>query len=162
MAQRSASYLLVSSVMSSAGAPGVSIDVHTVGSLGQPTPIGIGQDHTRTLYAGFWGLIRKLILSDAPAPEALLYQLFQNAPNPFNPATVIEFMVAEAGPVRLEIYDLRGTHVRTLVAEDLPVGLHQVSWDGRDDAGRGVASGVYCYRLRAGRFGAVRKMMLLK
>jgi hypothetical protein len=128
--------------MSAAGAPGTSASVHTVGSLGQPTPIGIGQDNTQTLYAGFWGLIRRLILTDAPAPEAMLHQLFQNAPNPFNPATVIEFVVAEAGPVRLEVYDLRGTRVRTLVAADLPAGPHRTSWDGR--------------------FGAVRKMMLLK
>ncbi|MCB1182979.1 S8 family serine peptidase [bacterium] len=84
------------------------------------------------------------------------------APNPFNPATRIGYTLEAAGPVHLAVYDLRGALVRTLVAGDRPAGAHEVAWDGRDDAGRAVAGGVYAVRLRAGDGEQVRKVALVK
>ncbi|MCH7548922.1 MAG: T9SS type A sorting domain-containing protein [Candidatus Krumholzibacteriota bacterium] len=88
--------------------------------------------------------------------------LAQNVPNPFNPTTRISFMLAERTPVRLSIYDPIGRLVVTLVDDVRGQGSHSVNWDGRDKAGNRVGSGVYFYRLTAGRFHATRKMLLIK
>jgi hypothetical protein len=72
-------------------------------------------------------------------------------PNPFNPKTTVHFGVTTRGPAQLVIYDVRGRVVRVLVDEpDIAPGIHQAAWDGRDDQGRAVASGVYLAQLRAG------------
>jgi hypothetical protein len=83
-------------------------------------------------------------------------------PNPFNPQTRIAFDLAAPGAVKLEVYDLQGTRVRTLVDEARAAGRHEVAWDGRDDAGRAVASGMYMARLAAGEVREMKKMVLLK
>ena len=83
-------------------------------------------------------------------------------PNPFNPATVIPFFLPESGPVELTVYDVTGARVRTLVAGDLPRGEHTARWDGRDERGNLVASGVYLYRLATASASLSRKMVLLK
>ena len=93
-------------------------------------------------------------------PAALA--LGQNHPNPFNPRTTISFGLAEAGPATLAVYDVGGRRVRTLVSGSLAAGQHHVVWDGRGDAGRALASGVYFYRLEAGGEVLGRKMLLLK
>ncbi len=88
--------------------------------------------------------------------------LHPNHPNPFNPTTTIRFELAARGRASLRIYDVRGAHVRTLFDESRDAGPGTATWDGRDDAGRGVASGVYLYRLNAGGESRTRKMVLLK
>jgi uncharacterized repeat protein (TIGR01451 family) len=88
--------------------------------------------------------------------------LHPNQPNPFNPVTTIQFELSTAGATRLEIFDVAGRRVRTLVDEPLPEGPHAVVWNGRDDGGRAVASGQYFYRLDAGAFHQTRRMTLLK
>jgi hypothetical protein len=93
-----------------------------------------------------------------PAANALA----QNSPNPFNPTTAIRFAIAKAGRVDLVVYDVRGARVRTLASGEKPAGAQTVYWDGRDDAGRPVASGVYVCRLASGSFTDSRKMILLK
>ncbi len=92
------------------------------------------------------------------------YGLFQNYPNPFNPSTVIPFDVPEhsEGPLCLAIYDLRGRRVRTLVRGDIAPGRHTVYWNGRDNRGGRVPSGVYIYRLRTSGFTATRRMLLVQ
>jgi len=85
-----------------------------------------------------------------------------NYPNPFNPITQIRFELPQSEKVYLDIYNVHGQRVRRLVKADYPAGPHVVQWDGRDDAGKGVASGVYFYRLSAGAFTQTRKMLLLK
>jgi hypothetical protein len=90
------------------------------------------------------------------------FELRQNAPNPFNPTTVISYMLPERGRVTVEVYNIAGRLVRTLVDEEQEPGLRSVTWDGTDDAGRGVASGVYLYRVDAGDHSAKRRMVLLK
>ncbi len=98
----------------------------------------------------------------APELPAVRYALQPNHPNPFNPNTLIRYSLAVPGRVDLRVYDLRGRLVRTLVAADRPAGWQQAVWDGRDDAGIAVASGVYFYRLESGSFLRSRKMLLLK
>ncbi|HXV12764.1 MAG TPA: PKD domain-containing protein [Candidatus Krumholzibacteria bacterium] len=93
------------------------------------------------------------------------FRLYQNHPNPFNPQTSIRFDVpAEAGrvPVTLAIYSVRGERIRTLLHEERAPGIYSVTWDGRDQNGVAVGSGVYFYSLRAGDFTSSRRMVLLK
>ncbi|MGB8657129.1 MAG: SBBP repeat-containing protein [Candidatus Zixiibacteriota bacterium] len=90
------------------------------------------------------------------------FALSQNYPNPFNPTTKIEFTLSKSGFVTLQIYDVMGRKVRTLVAENLPSGYKSVIWDGKNDAGKDVASGVYFYQLKVGDFSEPKKMVLLK
>jgi subtilisin-like proprotein convertase family protein len=85
-----------------------------------------------------------------------------NYPNPFNPSTTIRFDVPRPGHVQLEIFDVAGRLVRTLVDTRLPAATHDVVWDGRDGRGRGVASGVFYYRLTTADGSATAKMLLLK
>ena len=93
--------------------------------------------------------------------KPISFKLNQNYPNPFNPGTVISYQLPEAVPVRLEIYNSLGQRVRTLVDDLQEAGPHGLVWDGRDDSGRGLASGVYLYRLVAGSFTESRKMVLV-
>lgn len=94
------------------------------------------------------------------APRALA--LAANAPNPFNPQTRIAFTVDRTGPVRLEVFDLQGRLVRTLVNEPLVSGDHAVLWDGQTADGSPAASGTYVYRLSANDQVLAHKMTLLK
>ena len=98
----------------------------------------------------------------AALPKAMA--LAQNSPNPFNPSTTISFTVAEGSAVHvsLKIYDLRGHLVRTLVNEVRDASTYNVFWDGTNEVGRLVSSGVYFYRMQAGDFNQTRKMVLLK
>jgi len=90
------------------------------------------------------------------------FTLEQNYPNPFNPATAIRFQLSAAGNVSLKIYDVLGRQVATLVSGTRTAGSHVVQWDGRDDRGQAVSSGVYLYQLATGASVVTRKMMLTK
>ena len=91
------------------------------------------------------------------------FALLQNFPNPFNPDTTIGYELAESADVTLQIYNVVGQVVRTLMAaESQSVGRYQVRWDGMDDRGMPVSSGIYFYQISAGKFQDVRKLMLLK
>ncbi|RMI09018.1 MAG: T9SS C-terminal target domain-containing protein [Calditrichaeota bacterium] len=109
------------------------------------TPVGIGEDQ--------------------PGQLAYQFELKQNYPNPFNPTTQITYTVP-AGyrhvPVQLVIYNQLGQQVRTLVNAPRQPGRYTVTWDGRDDAGNRVSSGIYFYRLQIGDLRAVRKMALIR
>jgi len=88
--------------------------------------------------------------------------LDKNYPNPFNPETTIRFSTKEAGQVRLSIYNLKGQLIRNLVDENKAAGQHRVIWNGKDDRGSNVASGIYFYRMDATNYSATKKMMLMK
>jgi len=90
------------------------------------------------------------------------FSLAPNYPNPFNPSTTIAYQLPTRAPVALEIYSLLGQRVRHLVEQVQVAGQHAVTWDGKDDAGRAVASGVYLYRLSTGRHDLTRTMVLAK
>jgi len=88
--------------------------------------------------------------------------LLQNSPNPFNPITTIRFTLDRAQPVTLSIYNARGRLIVTLIDELRSAGVHDVQWDGSDRAGSSVSSGVYFYRMKAGKTSHSRRMVLLK
>lgn len=101
------------------------------------------------------------------SPGGLL--LYRNYPNPFNPSTNLGFRIADRGFARLEVFDVAGGKVATLVERELPPGEHTFRWDGRNEAGEAAASGIYLYRLRVSSPGAnggeyiqVRKMILIR
>lgn len=83
-------------------------------------------------------------------------------PNPFNPQTTVEYMLAADDPVRIVIYDARGSMVRSLVDQRMPAGGHRVMWNGIDQAGRPVSSGIYFVKMVAGSHVESRKLVLLK
>ena len=89
-------------------------------------------------------------------------RLEQNFPNPFNPQTTIAFSIQKASNVHLSIYDVTGSRVRDLVDEKRVPGAYRVVWDGLNQSGNSVASGVYFYKLTAGTFTSAKKMVLLK
>lgn len=90
------------------------------------------------------------------------FRLEQNIPNPFNSQTTIGFSLVQDAPVELAIYNLSGQRVATLVDGQRMAGRYSVQWDGRDDTGYALASGVYLYRLRSGRHVETRKLLLLQ
>jgi hypothetical protein len=90
------------------------------------------------------------------------FDISQNYPNPFNPETNIDFAVAKPSYVTVGVYDLLGQEVKTLVAEEKATGTYSLRWNGLDNLGRSVPSGMYLYRMTAGSYSATRKMMLLK
>ena len=94
-----------------------------------------------------------------PVPNSLA----QNIPNPFNPSTSIRYSVSQSGPVSIRVYNAAGALVRTLVSAPHGPGVYHVRWDGTDDAGRHLGSGVYFYRIEsAGGFRDAKKLILLK
>ncbi len=121
-----------------------------------------GVPHVRDLTPEFVG---GQVSLNARTPGLALpteFTLSQNVPNPFNPSTQVSFALPTAAKVNLSIYNVLGQHVKTLVDTDMRAGYQTVTWDGTDNTGHTVASGVYFYKLNAGDFTATKKMMMLK
>lgn len=120
--------------------------------------------------AGNWGnatALNVIVLGGAASVDGSgsiprVFALYSNAPNPFNPLTTIRFDMPRSAQVHLEILDVSGRRVRTLVDGTVDAGARSVVWDGRDGSGQPVGSGMYFYKLDAGDFHATRKMTLLK
>ncbi len=85
-----------------------------------------------------------------------------NYPNPFNPTTTISFSLEEKAQVSLTIFNQRGQKVRELLNEQMPAGNHHLIWNGTDDNGNGVGSGIYYYRMKSGKYSSTRKMIMMK
>ncbi len=90
------------------------------------------------------------------------FKLLQNYPNPFNPATTLSFELEFPSPVTLKIYNTKGQLVRTLVNDKLSAGAHSVRWDGRNQQGAALASGIYVWQIQAGFLTKTKKMTLLQ
>ncbi len=99
---------------------------------------------------------------DDPANRPTAFILGQNHPNPFNPVTTIEYNLPFRAPVTIEVFNTLGQKVRTLVNETKPAGQYRIEWDGHDNSGRMVATGVYLYRFNAGDVEQTRKMLFIK
>jgi hypothetical protein len=99
---------------------------------------------------------------DQAIPALPLIALGANYPNPFNPETTVSFSLGVSTPVSLEVYNLKGQKVKTLANGSLPAGKHQIVWNGRDDSGREVSSGVYFIRLSGNGRSFTRKAVLMK
>ncbi|MFW5628129.1 MAG: choice-of-anchor J domain-containing protein, partial [Candidatus Cloacimonadaceae bacterium] len=98
---------------------------------------------------------------DEIAP-VVVTELKSNYPNPFNPETTIGFSVKENGPVSVSVYNVKGQLVRNLVNDVRAAGNHSVVWNGKDNNGRDVSSGVYYYKMNAGKYSSTKKMVLMK
>jgi hypothetical protein len=85
------------------------------------------------------------------------FELHQNYPNPFNPSTKIGFRIADFGLVSLKVFDVLGREVRTLASEELKAGSYETTFDAS-----GLASGVYFYRLQAGKFVSTKRLLLMR
>ncbi len=135
-------------------------------SLGQSIT-GVQATADTILYTGFWN---PWVVQMTPVEweeEDLTqrpgeFDLRQNYPNPFNPTTVIEYALPKASFVKIRIYNILGQKVRHLVDEPQEPGYKKIHWDGKDDGGNEVSSGVYFYRIEAGDFVECKKMTLLK
>jgi hypothetical protein len=99
-----------------------------------------------------------LTASTAPIRDALN----QNWPNPFNPTTWIQYSISSDRQVKLKVYDVLGRTVKTLVDEFKSRNHYRILWDGTNDSGEAVASGIYFYQIQAGSYNATRKMVLLR
>ena len=98
-----------------------------------------------------------------PPQHAYQTRLLPNTPNPFNPSTSIHYEIARESHARVDVFDARGAHIRTLIDAVQPAGSHRVEWNGTDAGGVLLSSGVYFYRLVVdGRVVETRKMALLK
>ncbi|MBU4486848.1 MAG: M6 family metalloprotease domain-containing protein [Candidatus Delongbacteria bacterium] len=99
-------------------------------------------------------------IEDGTVPSST--KLYGNYPNPFNPETMISFDLYENTEVRLDIFDMKGSLVRTLLSKDLPAGNHKVSWDGKDNSGNSLSSGVYYINLMTGKENFTHKSLMIK
>ena len=97
------------------------------------------------------------IRKDTRLPEE--YSLFQNYPNPFNPSTKIRYSIPLGANVEIKVYDILGREIAVLVKEYKPAGNYEVEFT---TAGKGISSGIYFYKLTAGNFSSVKKLVLLK
>jgi len=120
------------------------------------------RDNTDYILRQFFGEPYVVAAAEEDARVARRLHLSQNFPNPFNPATTIRFELPAPLDVRLSVYDVRGREVARIVDGPMAAGRHAGVWNGRDDKGKAVASGIYWYRLQAGKETLSRKMVLLK
>ncbi|MGH8004849.1 MAG: FlgD immunoglobulin-like domain containing protein, partial [Limisphaerales bacterium] len=106
-----------------------------------------------------------LISTDAPDGKSnrpLRFELLQNYPNPFNPSTTIRYSLSKREKVALEVFNLAGQRVKHLADQEQAAGEHTVVWDGKDEKGKALPSGVYFYRLKGKEFSETKKMIFLK
>jgi hypothetical protein len=106
-----------------------------------------------------------ILKPDEPAAESILseeFDLSQNYPNPANPSSTINFKLPESGKVSLRIFNILGQEVKTLVDEHREAGSYTFIWDGKNNRGLSVPSGIYLYTIKAGDNVVTKKLMLLK
>ncbi len=154
----SAQYSIPYSVLGNGGGEASDSSYNVNGTVGQPA-IGAVSDSSYTNGVGFWYLQNYLLTGIQSKPDKVPtnFQLYQNYPNPFNPSTIISYQLAKKSQVTLTIYDILGRRVATLVNQNENAGSYDVRFDGS-----ALASGVYFYRLEAGSYSQIKKLMLLK
>ena len=159
-------YQLQAAVIGAAGSQGSSSGFLCRGTLGQPVTVGEGTTAGPAVRPGFWAAPRLLtaVAQDIPESASPMQRtvLLPNFPNPFNPSTTIQYTLAEETMVSLTVFNINGREVRMLTDETMQPGPHEAVWDGKDNHGRDVGSGLYFYLLHAGDFQDTRKMVLLK
>ncbi|MBM3320332.1 MAG: hypothetical protein FJY73_06620 [Candidatus Eisenbacteria bacterium] len=124
------------------------------------TMIFVQKQSTKKIFQAAYAPVSPVV--DVAEGAPLRVVLEPNAPNPFNPATVIRFHLDRGSPVRLAVYGLAGDLVRELLSGNAEAGAHEAVWDGRDRLGREAGSGVYFYRLDAEKASFGRKMILVR
>jgi C1A family cysteine protease len=148
---------------SSSGIDSYILDMH--GYPGGPFDVwfDIGcEDICYNVYASGENLVLDRDITGDEVPDVTTFALAQNYPNPFNPYTEIKYEIPASCRVRLKIFDVSGRLIRTLVDGHREKGRHSELWDGREENGRPVASGIYFYRLETGRYSETKRMVLLR
>ena len=146
--------LLEGRVRLSAGQPAVGAQVRLFDLTDLRRSVG-----TTTDAAGYFALSLQTLSGGTALP--IDFALGQNYPNPFNPSTVIPYQLSAAGHVRLEVFNILGQRLATLVDAERSAGTYTAQWDGTDAAGRAVGAGVYIYRLSSGGMTESRRMVLV-
>jgi hypothetical protein len=126
---------------------------------------GTQSGHEGWLRPGAWGFLEVIngpTAIDEELEQSLTFELYSNYPNPFNPTTTIRYQVPKVTDVTIEIYDILGHKIRTLVDGQKTPGKHKAEWDGRNSAGKSVSSGIYFYTLKTVEFTKTHKMMLIR
>ena len=144
--------LLEGRVLLSSGAPAGGARVRLFAELGRSLRVTTDE-------SGYFAFPLTALRRAAPLPARL--QLGQNYPNPFNPSTIIPYQLPAPARVRLEVFNILGQRVATLVDGERPAGFHTAAWNATEASGRGVGSGVYLYRLLGGGERLTRSMVLL-
>lgn len=108
--------------------------------------------------------LQKNNTTDIPGNENMVYsyKLEQNYPNPFNPSTIISYNIAKSGNVKLQVYDILGREIKTLINKEQNPGNYNITWDGKDNFGYSLPSGIYLYSIISGDFILTKKMVLIK
>jgi hypothetical protein len=146
-----------SGVIASGGGMMESSSYKVTGTIGQPA-IGISANQINQLISGFWYEV--LTPTNAEEEKDFLpakFQLEQNYPNPFNPSTVIRYGLPKTSNVIIEVFDITGQRIEKLVNEEKPAGYYEVTFNASN-----LASGMYFYRIQAGAFTLIKKMILLR
>jgi hypothetical protein len=122
----------------------------------------VALDGTSQFYGPLTVTIGDPAQEPVPPVVPMVTKLYNAFPNPFNPNTNIRYSLKEVGKVKIEIYNMKGQKIKTFTQEHNSPGYYQVSWDGRDENGRSVASGIYLYRLTTANYTSAKKMVLAK
>jgi hypothetical protein len=157
-------YTLFPDAIAAAGGLAASDSFRVAFTLCEPTVVGISRNQQFLVWSG---LALPLVpsVSDVraqPEFERLSTCLHPNSPNPFSPVTRLTYEIGAPGVARITIYDVSGRKTRSLVSGEHRTGLFEVSWDGRDDAGHPVASGIYFAVLEAPDTRQVRRLILIR
>lgn len=151
-------YILSSSVIANGGSYSLNSSYHMTSTLGQAV-IGITENSSNYAHLGFWYSLRSFVVG-IEQPNDLIpqkFELHQNYPNPFNPITKIEYAIPKPSYVRIEVYNVLGQRIRTLVNEEKQPGYYTVDFDASS-----LATGFYIYRLEANGFQDIKKMVVTK
>jgi hypothetical protein len=163
----SPAYEILRQVLDGGGAMWLSTASYQLSSSLAQSITGYQEGASYKVYSGFWN---PWVVEMSPveweefdfSQRPTVFALRQNYPNPFNPTTVIQYALPKSSFVKIEVYNILGQKVRTLMEEEQEPGYKMVDWDGKDDSGAEVSSGVYFYRIEAGSFVECKKMTLLK
>lgn len=149
-----------SSVISCGGGVASSPAFGIVGSVGQPVASS-ASSASFAISSGLWAVLREPGRLE-PGPVPAVFSLGRGFPNPFDDSVTIPFGLPQRTSVDLAVYDVAGRLVRTLVREPLDPGTYSIPWDGRDDDGGTLRSGIYYYRLDCPAFRQTHKLTLLR
>ena len=172
LAQSSTNYQVKKFVFDQGGGTSNSTNHTVVDAIGQSSPVGEASNTNYIVSLGFLGdgIIIPTVVHELDNPVIpIAFKLCQNYPNPFNPETSIEYNLPQTSDVVLTIYNLQGHEVRCLVQGTKLAGYHTVHWDGQNESGQKIASGLYFYRIKAKPNGSdchtyigCKKMLLMK
>lgn len=157
--QFSTNYQIPKQVTNQAGTASQSNNYQIRDAVGQPSPVSFATSNNYIVSSGFWGggIMLTYVNEKYEAGIPDKFRLSQNYPNPFNPITTIEFDLPKEEEVLIGIYNLAGQKVATLANQRFNAGFHEVKWNASH-----MASGVYLYRLEAGDFVEIKKMVFMR